>query len=291
MLLLRLHPVNRPTDTKCGQFSACIGFLPSVILFFYRTRSIYRSENLVSPPGTDFAITQAGLSKKEDKEMKKSLKALICTVAFLSLLVAADCFAETAVTANGKRVILNDNGTWEWAKVTAAAETEKDFRNVRWGMSIEEVKKAETSKMVDESDTILIYESSLAGLDVYVGYVFTSGILVRGKYISVEKHSNRNDYINDYNSLKDLLTKKYGETTENHVYWLNDLYRDDYSEWGFAVSLGHLKYFDSWETGRTDITAALTGENYDISLGIEYGSKELGDLEVQQREESSLGDL
>lgn len=223
--------------------------------------------------------------------MKSSMKSLLSIVILLSLVLNGSLFAETAVTASGRRVILNEDGTWEWAKEPGTPDAAGDFRNARWGMSVAEVKLSETAKLLDESDGILLYESSLSGLDVFVGYVFTNGILVRGKYISVERHSNRNDYITDYNTLKDLLTKKYGAPIDENVFWLDDLYRDDYSDWGFAVSLGHLKYFDSWETERTAITAALYGDNYEITHGIEYKSKELGTVEDTVREQAALDEL
>lgn len=73
-------------------------------------------------------------------------------------------------------------------------------------------------------------------MDCYVVYVFVRGKLVRTKYVIVEEHSNRNDYIRDYKSLKTQLSKKYGAPIEDETIWKNSLYKDDREEWGFAVS-------------------------------------------------------
>jgi hypothetical protein len=66
--------------------------------------------------------------------------------------------------------------------------------------------------------------------------------------------------------------------------WKDDLYKDDKSEWGFAVSLGHLAYGASWETSATKIEIMLLGDNYEINLFLSYFSKELEEW-VKQTEE------
>jgi len=57
--------------------------------------------------------------------------------------------------------------------------------------------------------------------------------------------------------------------------WDNDLYKDDRSEWGFAVGLGHLSYGCIWETSNTYITLGLNGDNYKINLVVSYDSRKL----------------
>ena len=87
------------------------------------------------------------------------------------------------------------------------------------------------------------------------------------------------------------LIKKYGEPDESNEHWLNDLYQDDYQEWGVPVSIGHLVYFTTWNTDGTSICLALTGENYEISLNIEYSSIEFSYLEEQRNEARIMEDL
>lgn len=90
--------------------------------------------------------------------------------------------------------------------------------------------------------------------------------------------------------------KKYGavpnsDGIDGDMFWQNDLYQDDYQDWGMAVSCGHMSAFATWETPETDINLGLFGDNYEISLGVEYSSKELRSLTEQVSEQKHLDDL
>lgn len=171
------------------------------------------------------------------------------------------------------------------------SQSESDFRNVNWGMSKSEVKQVETSKLAQEETNSLFYRTELAGFNAFVGYIFAGDKLTRGKYVLLEDHSNKNDYISDYKKLKKLLTKKYGIPEKDESIWKNNLYKDDYEDWGTAISIGHLINYSMWKTNRTDVTLYLSGENYKISTVIEYQSVELKDVEKEQREKEKLSEL
>jgi hypothetical protein len=163
-----------------------------------------------------------------------------------------------------------------------------DFRKANWGMQMSEVKKTESVEILQETEDVLAYETTLAGFKALVIYIFAGNQLTRAKYSIIEEHTNKNDYIVDYSSLKELLTKKYGNPIEDETIWKDDLYRDKYSDWGFAISLGHLFYFSKWDTEKTEIVSVLNGENYQINAVIEYTSKNLGAEEAKMREEEAL---
>ena len=171
--------------------------------------------------------------------------------------------------------------------------SQTDFRKTTWGMTKEQIKQSEHPRtVIDETDEVVMYETKLADFKIYPTYIFTGGKLTRGKYILNEKHSNKNDYINDYNKLKRLLIKKYGKTkVKKDVYWKNDLYKDDPQHWGTAISIGHLVYHCGWETPKTKIVLMLWGENYKLSTVIEYKSVELESYENKFREKTALDDF
>lgn len=52
---------------------------------------------------------------------------------------------------------------------------------------------------------------------------------------------------------------------KDQAFWSNDLYKDDYSEWGTAVACGHLSKFTTWKTADSNINVALYGENFDVT--------------------------
>lgn len=89
-----------------------------------------------------------------------------------------------------------------------------------------------------------------------------------------------------------MLIKKYGKTIlDNDQKWFNDLYKDDYQQWGFAISLGHLSYNSSWRTPKTKIDLVLSGDNYEISLVIEYTSNQFKGMEEKMNEQEILNKL
>jgi len=164
-----------------------------------------------------------------------------------------------------------------------------NFRATRWGMTIEEVKKIEgepIQKSKTEGLDIIGYQGKISGMDCLVGYIFAGNKLTRAKYVFAEEHSNKNLYINDFNEIKKILTDKYGEPKDDNVHWLDDLYKDDYSDWGMAISVGDLRYFTTWDLPETSITSFLVGDNYEISLGVEYVGKGFEELEEKAKKKA-----
>ncbi len=159
--------------------------------------------------------------------------------------------------------------------------TNGPFRKILWGMSQEEVKKTETYEIVKESDDVLAYKDTVAGLDALVLYIFAGERLVRAKYVFVERHSNKNDFIADYKKLGGTLITKYGQPVDNDTTWKDKLYRDDPEDWGTAIAVGHLVMSEKWETADTKIFHIIYGDNFQISHVVEYTSKALESLEEE----------
>lgn len=167
----------------------------------------------------------------------------------------------------------------------------KDFRETSWGMNMNQVRKHETSIFVSTEPNLLVYETTLNGLKANVIYQFVDNKLARTGYMIKEIHSNRNNYIDDYDKIKNLLIKKYGTPTVDKTNWYNDLYRDTPQDYGMAVSIGHLKYISSWKTSRSEIINGLYGENYDIHHIIFYTSEEYGKSLDAETEKRALNDF
>ncbi|MFC1541591.1 hypothetical protein ACFL50_03975 [Candidatus Latescibacterota bacterium] len=163
-----------------------------------------------------------------------------------------------------------------------------NFRKTNWGMSNVQVMSSEPLDVAEENENMLIYKTIVIGKEVFVVYIFVDNQLLRARYVLAESHTNKNVFISDYNEFKEILTKKYGKPKQDDTFWANDLYKDDYSNWGMAISLGHLTYLSSWETQDTEIQTYLTGENYDISCIVEYRSKDLKELEEKAQEKKAL---
>jgi len=173
---------------------------------------------------------------------------------------------------------------------------EYDFRETLWGMTKETVKRTEKTKPFQEVESQLIYIDTIINLKIAVFYDFIDNKLVSTGYAVMEDHSNENLYIKDYKKLKDALVEKYGKPSDKatdgsdyeEIVWLDDLYQDDPSRWGFAISVGDLIYQSFWETNTTAIVMRLFGDNYKISLLIKYFSKELEHLKEKEEQKEKL---
>jgi hypothetical protein len=162
-----------------------------------------------------------------------------------------------------------------------------DFRNTKWGMSIEKVKSLEKAKFIESVTTdtglILVYEDNLLNISVSVIYIFAEDTLVRAKYLSLEQHSSDNQYFNDFDKFATALSDKYG-SKEVDTLWTDDLYKRDPDDWGKALARGDLTLSVSWtipneQAPKTSIFLYLMGDNYRIRHGVEYNSLEYADKE------------
>lgn len=209
----------------------------------------------------------------------------------LLLAIATTVFAqETAFTTKGKKVTLNKDFTWSYIESTTLEGF--DFRKTNWGMSKEDVEASETfDKYGDKSDGFLMYKGSVSELECVVIYFFTNNMLTGGRYFFTEEHSNKNDFLSDYSSMKELLTKKYGDPEDDEEWWRNDLYKDDYQSWGMAIGMGHYIQYATWKKDKTSIEISLTGENYSITHKIDYISIELKDLYDSVKTTEALEEL
>lgn len=181
-----------------------------------------------------------------------------------------------------------------FALILSAEEAKYDFRKTNWGMSKEEIKAIEEKKPGGESDTCIAYKVEIKGKDFICLYELLENKLFFSGYNCKEEHVNYNLYINDYEDLKEILTKKYGKPIKDEEIW------DSLSEWeleaykqnlGNSISAGFLAYFAFWETPATRIELILDGDNYEINLRIRYISRELeewADKILEEKAKSSF---
>ena len=145
-----------------------------------------------------------------------------------------------------------------------------DFRKTHWGMSKNEVRKNETTEFIGETDDALIYKEKIGGLDSKLVYMFEDGKLRNSAYKFENEYSEVEDYINDYEKLKDAYTKKYGEPYSDKVRWTNDTFKDDPSMLGQALIEGHVSYITQWSLPETNVILSLYKDEDEISLMAAY---------------------
>jgi len=221
---------------------------------------------------------------------------LVLSMFFLSNILSVDAVLYKVLDGEGKLIRLTNipqlsvsekeagytldppiigTGEENISEVQTVTTYQYDFRKANWGMSKKEVKETEGKEPDSEFDNSLVYYVKIDGDDYLCGYSFLEDKLYNTGYSFWGEHSNKNDYIRDYKNLKEILTKKYGKPKTDRTTWDNDLFKDDRSQWGLAVSIGHLSYGNIWETSKTYITLRLDGDNYEISLIVAYDSRKL----------------
>jgi hypothetical protein len=163
-----------------------------------------------------------------------------------------------------------------------ASAPQFQFRKTNWGMSREAVKRSEAEKPYKEEGSTISYFTTVAGKRTLLVYTFTSCCLAEAQYAHLGEHTNKNEYIDDYESLKRRMAEKYGAPDSDDVEWKNDLFKDRPQDYGLAVSVGLLEYEAEWQTKTTDIDLHLFGDNYQIDLFTNYRSKIFGPALVQQ---------
>lgn len=191
---------------------------------------------------------------------------------FLVLLMAAGC---------ATKPVLSDSQVASTAMMqptsvpTPEPTPEPDFRNVRWGMSINEVKTNESIASVEESVSQLLYHVSVANLDAALVYTFNEDdSLCEAAYLLQESHVNDNEYVDDFNRLKKALIEKYGKPTKDDERWNGGSHlQSDPDNLGLAIATGYYTTRAEWDTPSTTITLIISGDNFDISTALFYASK------------------
>lgn len=152
------------------------------------------------------------------------------------------------------------------------------FRNgVTFGMTREEIIACEGAEPHNAEEDKLHYSAQKsAGKNCAVFYSLSEGKLYKVNVLFTEDHSFENLYIDDFETISEALQTKYGKPLVDTSYvWLNDLYKDNPQEHGFAVSVGHLAIMSQWIFDDFQISHALLGDNFEIHHAIMYQMNEI----------------
>ncbi|MBI9114985.1 hypothetical protein [Sanguibacter suaedae] len=194
---------------------------------------------------------------------------------------------------DGRIVHLNEDGTWSFVDGSGQAliTSEHGFRRAKWGQSKSDVLRIEDSEPTLHKSDALGYLGKIATFDCFIFYTFVDDRLANGRYALREEHSNLNFHLSDYETLETLLTKKYGPCTEQQEFWSDDLYRDDYSQWGQAVAYGHYLKLTRWSGPETEVKLGISGDNFEVHVYIDYFATALEDVLHSKRQDRYLEDL
>jgi major membrane immunogen (membrane-anchored lipoprotein) len=151
-------------------------------------------------------------------------------------------------------------------------ETKYDFRRADWGMTMAEVKASESKKPADETADSLTYTSRVGKMFAYVTYQFKDGKLYRAGFIFDEKRDTDQKFLDDYETIKQELTKVNGKPVIDGVKQINPDADVASQDRGAAVCRGDLAYGAQWNIPRTVIRLFLQGKDSKCILTAIYTS-------------------
>jgi len=147
------------------------------------------------------------------------------------------------------------------------------LEDAEWGMSSDQLKQIEgqpAHQGESQGYRIFGYQKEILERDCLVGYYFSNDRLNGAKLSFFDQHANKNQNIADFKRIKDLLIQKYGRPLEDKISWKDVTHKENISEWGNAIGMGHLNYVSKWSTRGTEVLLRLFGEEDEISLEVTY---------------------
>ena len=164
------------------------------------------------------------------------------------------------------------------------------FRDHDWGTSRRSVraKEGRPEETLGDDD---LYSATVGGLRADVGFRYTDGKLSGGAYMFDEQHGAAASHIDDYEKVGAILREQYGSPAVRDRIWLNDLFRDDPSDHGTALQLGHYKLQDAWVLEGGFIIHTLSAGDSGIMHSLVYRSEEGQAHEAREAERANARDF
>lgn len=150
-----------------------------------------------------------------------------------------------------------------------------DVRQVRWGMTIDEVKAAEKKAggtFRRQKGERLVYSITMGGQPATIVYTFRNGGLLLADFNFLQKHDDPNQFLADYDSLKAILAETFGKPMYTGPKWFLTTFKEQPEKWGFAVSAGHVQFDTHWQTDRSSVNLVLEGGDLNVNLRLNMGS-------------------
>lgn len=141
-----------------------------------------------------------------------------------------------------------------------------------WGMSLEGILRIEgrpISREASGSWEFLRYRREIFGKRCHVAYVLASRRLVSVRVSLFENYADKDQYVADYNQVRDYLNHKIGEPRYDNVVWSDRAYAERGESLGQAVNSGCLSLSSEWVSGDTGLRLSLTGEPNGILFAAE----------------------
>jgi hypothetical protein len=167
-------------------------------------------------------------------------------------------------------------------KLRGARALNGSLKQPKWGISREKFLKLEGQPIhrhkSDDVVEILEYRKKILNVDCQLEYVFAENQLMKIKCNFLAQYDNKNQYIDDYNKIKEVFSRQFGKPEADNITWQNPLYKEDYSNWGLALYLGHLELSSQWLRPDTEVSLILYKKQDRITFISEYNGVQFKEL-------------
>ncbi len=159
----------------------------------------------------------------------------------------------------------------ETARETLAPE-EADFRNLKWGMTRDEVIYTEGTGYREPQENVLYYtrvreEEFPADAE----YTFEDGKLVQATFYITENKDAQPVEIVNFGDIVKSLTARFGEPSRIELAFANEEERtEDVSLHKDLILKNKLQYRTGWFLDDTELRVVLFTRNADLCIGLQY---------------------
>lgn len=143
---------------------------------------------------------------------------------------------------------------------------------MEWGAARDAILRAEGRPHSDEAEQgmeILGYRRDVAKKKCQVEYVLDETGLVATRIRLLENYADKNNYIRDYNKIRESLRAAAGSPRAERAIWQDHSYERLNDCWGIAVSQGHVEFSSEWIVRDTEVRLTLTGANNHVAFDAE----------------------
>ena len=152
------------------------------------------------------------------------------------------------------------------------APEERDFRDMKWGMSLEEIVALEGEDYTKQPNGVIRYRDLyVGGYPVEAEYTLEEDSLVQCVYYTTHFENTMQEYLDDFELLKEKYLKKYGTPEYDTKKWADDIENPDQQNALQALAEGRMMYRTGWKSGNTEINLVLFKDtDLRIKIGIRY---------------------
>jgi hypothetical protein len=147
---------------------------------------------------------------------------------------------------------------------------EFDFRKTRWGMSKDEVKANEPGQPLFDKENVIEYRVFIKDIQAQTNYKFQDDKLIRAGYYFPKVYDDKNEYIETYEQIKEMIMEAKGPPVIDKIVQLNPSADIDPENKGQAVCDGNLIYGSQWDYPGSDIQLVFRGDGKDCYLTVTY---------------------